>query len=153
MKKLTLKDLKESDIQHLYYQFAYLIEKKFINYEKEQFVKIKSGIIDILVKNESEIVVIELKKEPLVDSHVLQLYQYLQEMRELNKDKRISGILIGKKEKNDLNSLLKTFDFEVKVKILETDIPINIKICNNCRCANPIHIDFCFNCKGKNWLL
>lgn len=152
MKKLTLKDLQESDIQHLYYQFPYLIEKEYINYQKEQFVKIKSGIIDILVTNKDEIVVIELKKVQLEDTHLLQLYQYMREIAEQNKNKNVTGILIGKKEKKELDSLLKTLEFKIKIKILEEDIPINVKICKSCRIANSIDKLFCFNCKGTMWL-
>lgn len=152
MKKLTLKDLQESDIQHLYYQFPYLIEKEYINYQKEQFVKIKSGIIDILVTNKDEIVVIELKKVQLEDTHLLQLYQYMREIAELNENKKVRGVLIGKKEKNELGPLLQTLEFKIKIKILEEDIPINIKICKNCRIANSIDNKYCFSCKGTIWL-
>lgn len=137
----------EKEIQTLYQTHPYLIEKQFLNQKTKPQYRLPSGFADLIVFLKNEIVVIELKIEPLEISHLLQLNGYLEDIgQEFGDNKKIRGILIGKECKSDLNNALRTIQYEIKLLILEKDVCTKIKICNNCRLANDIKNSVCFNC-------
>jgi len=139
--------ISEKEIQILYQTHPYLIEKQFLNQKTKPQYRLPSGFADLIVFLKNEIVVIELKIEPLEINHLLQLNGYLEDIRqEFGDIKKIRGILIGKECKSDLNNALKTIQFKIKILILEKDICTKIKICDNCRLANEIKNSECFNC-------
>lgn len=142
----------ESELQSLLEIHPYLIEPAFLNVSIESQKCLESGRADIVVYLNHEIVVVELKVIPLVNRDVLQLNGYLEDIQKQTIDKSVRGILVGKKPKNDLSKLLEVLDFPIQVKILTEDIPIEIKICKNCRCANEIKNVSCIYCNAVSWL-
>ncbi len=138
----------ESELQSLLEIHPYLIEPQFLNASIEPQKCLESGRADIVVYLKHEIVVVELKVTPLIDSDVLQLNGYLEDIQKQMFDKSVRGILIGKEPKNDIYKLLKILPFPIKVKMLRKDIPIEIKICKNCRCANDIKKLSCVYCNA-----
>jgi len=106
-----------------------------------------SGYADIVIILEDEIVVIELKVEPLQFTHYLQLKGYIEDLYNIFKDtKKYLGILIGKQPKDNFDTISKREEFDFKVLILNEDICTRIKICDDCRLANDISNIKCFNC-------
>lgn len=96
---------------------------------------------------DDEIIVIELKVEPLQFTHYLQLKGYIEDLNLIYKNmKKFSGILIGKQPNDDFNMISKRENFDFKLLILNEDICTRIKICDNCRLANDIINKKCFNC-------
>ena len=143
----------EKEIQYLYQTHPYLIEKKFLNQKVIPQYQLPSGYADIVVLLEDEAVVIELKVDSLEISHLLQLVGYLEDLKViLNKDKKVRGILIGKKPKCDLNASIKCLSFKIKVMILNKNLPIKIKICENCRLANDFNNTTCVYCSGNHFI-
>ena len=140
--------ISEKEIQILYQTHPYLIEKKFLNQKTIPQYTFPSGFADILVFLENEIVVIELKVDPLENSHLLQLIGYLEDAKREFEKIKLRGILIGKAPKNDLNKTLKHLPFRVKIMILKRDIPTKIKICDNCRLANDNNNSKCRFCSN-----
>lgn len=142
----------EKEIQTLYQTHPYLIEKQFLNQKIIAQYRLPTGFADLVIFLKKEIVVIELKIEPLEIKHLLQLNGYLEDIgQEFGDNKKIRGILIGKECKSDLNKALKTIQFEIKILILEKDICTKIKICENCRLANDIKNLECFNCSNNSF--
>ncbi len=141
----------EKEIQILYQTHPYLIEKKFLNQKTIPQYTFPSGFADILVFLENEIVVIELKVDPLENSHLLQLIGYLEDAKREFEKIKLRGILIGKAPKNDLNKTLKYLPFRVKIMILKRDISTKIKICDNCRLANDIKNSKCIFCSNNSF--
>lgn len=142
----------EKEIQTLYQTHPYLIEKQFLNQKIIAQYRLPTGFADLVIFLKNEIVVIELKIEPLEIKHLLQLNGYLEDIRQEFKEyKKIRGILIGKESKYDLNNALRTIPFEIKLLILEKDICTKIKICDNCRLANEIKNSVCFNCSNNSF--
>lgn len=142
----------EKEIQTLYQTHPYLIEKQFLYQKIIAQYRLPSGFADLVIFLKNEIVVIELKIEPLEIKHLLQLNGYLEDIRqEFEEYKKIRGILIGKESRSSLNNALRTIQFEIKLLILEKDICINIKICDNCRLANDIKNSVCFNCNKNSF--
>ncbi len=142
----------EKEIQTLYQTHPYLIEKQFLNQKSIPQYRLPSGFADLIVFLKNEIVVIELKIEPLEINHLLQLNGYLEDIgQEFGDNKRIRGILIGKECISDLNNALKTIQFEIKILIIEKNICTKIKICENCRLANDIKNSECFNCSNNSF--
>jgi len=144
--------ISEKEIQILYQTHPYLIEKKFLNQKTVPQYTFPSGFADIMVFLENEIVVIELKVDPLENSHLLQLSGYLEDAKREFKNVKLRGILIGKAPKNDLNKTLNILPFRVKMMILKRDIPTKIKICDNCRLANDINNSKCRFCSNNIFL-
>lgn len=144
--------ISEKEIQILYQTHPYLIEKKFLNQKTVPQYTFPSGFADIVVFLENEIVVIELKVDPLENSHLLQLSGYLEDAKREFKNVKLRGILIGKSPKNDLNKALNTLHFKIKIMILNRDIYTKIKICDNCRLANDINNIKCVFCSSNSFL-
>lgn len=144
--------ISEKEIQILYQTHPYLIEKQFLNQKTKPQYRLPSGFADLIVFLKNEIVVIELKIEPLEIKHLLQLNGYLEDIgQEFEEYKKIRGILIGKESRSGLNNALRTIPFEIKLLILEKDIGTKIKICDNCRLANDIKNSICFNCNKDSF--
>ena len=97
--------ISEKEIQILYQTHPYLIEKKFLDQKTVPQYTFPSGFADIVVFLENEIVVIELKVDPLENSHLLQLSGYLEDAKREFKNAKLRGILIGKAPKNNLFKL------------------------------------------------
>jgi len=146
------KKISEKEIQILYQTHPYLIEREFLNKKIIPQYTLRSGFADIVVFLEEEIVVVELKVDPLEISHLLQLNGYLEDFKhEFKKIKKIRGILIGKEPKENLNGSIEALSFEVKIIILKKEISTEIKLCENCRLANDIDNLKCFNCSNSSF--
>jgi len=140
--------ISEKEIQMLYQTYPYLIEKEFLNQKTVPQYTFPSGFADIVVFLENEIVIIELKVDPLENSHLLQLNGYLEDAKREFKNVKLRGILIGKVPKIDLSKSLRILRFKIKMMILKRDVPTKIKICDNCRLANDKNdskCSFCYN--------
>lgn len=145
--------LSEKEIQILYQTHPYLIESKFLNQKIIPQYSLPSGFADIVVFLENEIVVTELKIENLNYNHLLQLKDYLEDVQSKFKDTKIvRGILIGKTPDKDLDSVIENISFNIKIMILNRDIPIDIKICNICRLANDLKNEKCVYCNNNSFL-
>jgi len=145
--------ISEKEIQILYQTHPYLIERRFLNQEVVPQYNLQSGYADIVVFMENEIVVIELKVEPMEYSHLLQLNGYLDDFKkELENDRILRGILIGKEPKDDLYSSVKILSYEIRIMILGNDICTKIKICDVCRLANDIKEDNCIYCFNDSFI-
>ena len=144
--------ISEKEIQILYQTHPYLIEKKFLNQKTVPQYTFPSGFADIMVFLENEIVVIELKVDPLENSHLLQLSGYLEDAKREFKNVKLRGILIGKTPKSDLKNALNILPFKVKIMILKRDISTKIKICDNCRLANDKNDSKCSFCSNSVFL-
>jgi RecB family endonuclease NucS len=144
--------ISEKELQILYQTHPYLIEKKFLDQKTVPQYTFPSGFADIVVFLETEIVIIELKVEPLENPHILQLNGYLEDAKREFKNVKIRGILIGKPPKKDLNKALNILPFKIKMMILNRDISTKIKICDNCRLANDIDNIKCVFCSSNSFL-
>ena len=144
--------ISEKEIQILYQNHPYLIENNFLNQKTVPQYTFPSGFADIVVFLENEIVVIELKVDPLENSHLLQLNGYLEDAKREFKNVKLRGILIGKAPKKDLFKSLRILPFKIKMMILKRDISTNIKICDNCRLANDINNSKCRFCSNNIFL-
>lgn len=145
--------LSEKEIQILYQTHPYLIERKFLNQKIVPQYTLPSGFADIVVFLENEIVIIELKVESLAFSHLLQLYGYLEDIKnKIKNKKKIRGILIGKKPKRDLNNAICNLNYEIKIKLLERDVCTKVKICEKCRLANDFKNSRCLYCSNNSFL-
>lgn len=140
-------NISEAEIQALFQTHPYLIERNFLNKKIQSQYPLDSGFADIVVFLENEIVVIELKVVPLQIEHYLQLKGYLEDFNKIyNNSVKVRGILIGKKPKEDLKKNFQNEKFEIKILILNKDVPTRVKICDNCRLANDILNNKCFYC-------
>jgi len=144
--------ISEKEIQMLYQTYPYLIEKKFLNQKTIPQYTFPSGFADIVVFLEEQIVIIELKVDPLENSHLLQLSGYLEDAKREYKNMELRGILIGKEPKIDLFKSLRILPFKIKMLILKRDVPIKIKICDNCRLANDTNDLKCIFCSNNIFL-
>jgi len=149
---MTSRKMPESELQSLLEIHPYLIEPEFLNVSIESQKYLESGRADIVVYLTHEIVVVELKVTPLINRDVLQLNGYLEDIQKQTIDKTVRGILIGEEPKNEISKLLEILHFPIQVKMLKKDIPIEIKICKNCRCANDIKNVYCIYCNTVSWL-
>ncbi|MFX0067198.1 MAG: endonuclease NucS domain-containing protein [Candidatus Hermodarchaeota archaeon] len=148
----VFRDLKEQDIQKIYFRHPYLIDQKFENCRTEECYSTSSGFADLVLFLNDQITVVELKIEPLKKIHALQVAQYVRELEQEFPDQKVSAILIGRSPKEDLTRLIETFPFSLKIKLLVKDIPIKIKICANCRLASDVNRINCWKCGKSEWL-
>ena len=140
----------ESEIQQLYESYSYLIEEKFLNRQIFSQYQVSSGFIDIIIFLEDEIVVVELKKDRLEEKHILQIASYLRDIKNVFKDTSIiRGILIGKKPKSGIEKIIQQQVFQIKILVLNRDIPTRIEICDNCRMANNPSKKRCWYCQKE----
>ncbi|MCP3927076.1 MAG: DUF91 domain-containing protein [Desulfobacterales bacterium] len=147
-----LKKISERELQHLLEIHPYLIKPKFIAATYEPQKRLKSGLADLVFYLKNEIIIVELKIVPLDNSCVLQLNGYLNDIKELFPERKISGIIVGEKPKENVLTLAGNLDFPIEVKIINDDIPIFIKICDKCRKANDKTNRSCVFCNSKRWL-
>ncbi|MHA2246290.1 MAG: hypothetical protein ACXADY_15105 [Candidatus Hodarchaeales archaeon] len=150
--RTLFKNLKEEDLQRIYYTHPYLLDKDYLNCGVEQFYQLSSGIADLVIFNDEFIDVIELKKVKLTKSHILQATEYVKDIMEIFPGKRIGAIIVGRKTPEDFTRLLRTYDYTIKIKFLNEDVPVRIKICSKCRLANSIIKKVCWNCKNLKWI-
>ncbi|MFX1295489.1 MAG: hypothetical protein ACFFD2_11655 [Promethearchaeota archaeon] len=142
----------ERDIQFIYETHPYLIDPRFLNAKVTPQYSLPSGYADIVLFLNDEIIVIELKINPLIPQYVLQLNEYMKDLSKEFSSRSISGVLIGKSPKMDIDTLISNLNFPVEIKILKEDIPIKIKICKNCRLANPNKNEQCHFCSCTEWI-
>ena len=145
-------DILESDIQFLYETHPYLIDPRFINAKVIPQYPLPTGFADIVVFIGEEIVVIELKIDPIIPKYILQLNGYLEDFKKKFPSHLISGIIIGKSPKTKVNGLISSLKFKVQIKILKEDIPVHVKICKDCRLASSDENETCEHCSCKEWL-
>lgn len=145
--------MKEKEIADILYNFPHLIDPQFLDeVPKREFLFPNTNRADLVFFGRSEIVIVELKKDTLTQSAVLQLWEYLSDMKQKFPDKKLRGILIGTSLDSVAARLLKTSTFPIEVKLLEHDIPIAIKICQTCRRANEILEEKCIYCGTSKWI-
>ncbi|MHA1694485.1 MAG: endonuclease NucS domain-containing protein [Promethearchaeota archaeon] len=143
----------ESEIQILYQNHPYLIEEQFFQQKVIPQYPLPSGFADLVVFLDDEIVVIELKVVPLDETHILQLNGYMEDINKKFKDiKKIRGILVGYPPAHELENAIIALKFEIKVMILERDLPIEIKICSQCRRLVDYKLDSCPYCLSFEFL-
>ena len=143
----------EKQIQTLFQTHPYLIENDFLNKKVIPQYHLTSGFADIVVFMDNEIVVIELKVDTLNQNHLLQLKGYIDDIKQKFRNvKKFRGILVGKQPDDDLHSLIKSFSFEIRIMILNQDIPTKAKICNSCRFANELKNATCSFCDNNSFL-
>ncbi|MFW9820856.1 MAG: hypothetical protein ACFFE5_14710 [Candidatus Thorarchaeota archaeon] len=146
-------NLSESEIQFLYQTHPYLIDRRFLDKIAIPQYPLPSGFADLVILLEDEIVVIELKVEPLQFTHYLQLREYIGDIKQIyKKKKKYQGILIGYQPIDNFDTIYRSKDFDFKVLMLEEDICTRIKICDNCRLANDRKNKKCFNCSSDKFL-
>ncbi len=138
----------ESEIQALYERFPYLIEPKFVKYQVFPQKNFLSGYADIFLILNDDVVIVELKVDPLDPTHLLQLRGYLEDYERDNPAKpKPKGILIGFPSKSDdLSQMLGIIDFFVEIKHLYQDVPVEIEYCKKCRMAKPQNTAECYFC-------
>ncbi len=147
-----LNKISESELQHLLEIHPCLINPKFIAATYEPQKRLKSGLADLVFYLENEIIIVELKIVPLDNSAVLQLNGYLNDIKELFPERKVSGIIVGEKPKENVLTLIESLDFPINIKIIKDDIPILIKLCDKCRRANDKANRSCIFCNSKRWL-
>lgn len=145
-------EILEYDIQLLYQQYPYLIDRRFLNVSVTPQYPLPSGFADLVVFLDQEVIAIELKIDPLLPKYALQLYDYLQDLHLKFPNHQISGILLGKAPKTDITPLLSSLSFPIQVKILVKDVPIHVRICKSCRLAIPSKSESCTFCSCHEWL-
>ena len=148
----SLKKIPESELQSLLEVHPYLINTNFLNATLEPQKHLKSGISDLVFYLNNEIIVVELKIVPLDFEATLQLNGYLEDVKQLFPEKSISGILVGERPKDKILNLIDTLEFQIEIKNLHEDIPVEIKICNECRKASCKTKKKCFFCSCEEWL-
>jgi RecB family endonuclease NucS len=145
--------MKEREIADILYNFPHLIDPQFLNeFPKREYLFPNTSRADLVFFGSSEIIVVELKKDVLKQSAVLQLWEYLASMKQKFPNKKIRGILIGESLDSEATRLLQTSTFPIEVKLLGRDIPTAIKICQNCRRANEIREKTCKFCGAYQWI-
>jgi hypothetical protein len=145
--------LSEKEIQVLYQNHPYLIEKRFFGQKVIAQYHLPSGFADIVVFLDKEIVVVELKVVPLALTHLLQLNEYMEDFsKKTEKNGSINGILVGYPPKSDLTFSISHLSYPVNVLILEQDVPTDVKICGECRKAVNRTSPKCTWCSCENSL-
>ncbi len=144
--------LLERDIQKLYQTYPYLLDPKFLEAHVTPQYPLPSGYADLAIFQPEEITIVELKIDPLGPQYILQLNGYLSDMAEKFPAAGISGILIGQAPKTNMAQLLANLGYPIKIKILEEEVPVKIKICRNCRRANDYRKGWCDYCSCVRWL-
>ena len=88
--------------------------------------------------------IIELKKDEVQRKHIQQLSEYVDHFKKVYPDHKIRGILTGQNLENNLEHSLKLRGFFFRSYF--KDIPLELKLCNNCRKAvrsNQIKCKWC----------
>jgi len=147
--------LSEREIEDLLVRFPSLIDARFNGFRPSRQVEIplssgNTGIIDILLTIESTIYIIELKKGSISMAHVGQLGQYVNYYKTNKKDVDIIGYLIGTSISDYIRGQVENLGY-IYLELV-TDIPLEVKICENCRNATYIRDIICPFCSNSNFL-
>lgn len=137
------KTLSERSIEDIMFYFPYLIDNRLRvrDMDERQAVFEDFTRADITFKNDTGVVVVELKKTPINEVALMQLLGYLKKVMVREKGRRIiSGILIGSSIKDpiQLHQIINDSSFEVSLKTFGKDVPTTIKFCSNKRCRKAV---------------
>ncbi|MHA1341922.1 MAG: endonuclease NucS domain-containing protein [Promethearchaeota archaeon] len=145
----------EKDIENFLSLYPYLISPELSSGKLYTQYKIKIGqskirYIDILYYKKDCIFVIELKKNIISLTDLVQLSEYIDFFKKESPNKKIIGYIIGRDIKENTLLYLKNKNFIFKK--LGYDIPLKIKFCANCRKAVNYFSDECPFCKFTSFI-
>ena len=108
------------------------------------------GFIDIIYFKPDEITVIELKREVIKKIDVSQLTEYVDRVKDTFPECNVYGIIAGQEINNENKHSLTIRGF--KFKKYFRDIPLQLKLCLNCRKAVGINEDKCKWCDYEEFI-
>ena len=143
------------EIEDILVKYPYLIDESFIDGDlKRQYKVILSnnsvGYIDIIYFKQKEIIVVELKKDIIIKQDITQLSEYVNQIKNEFPNKEIRGFLVGKNIPGEFKRSLKLRG--IKFKKLTKDIPLKLKLCDNCRKALRVHDELCKWCNHNTFI-
>ena len=97
-------------------------------------------------------IVVEVKKGPINIEMLNQALRYLDNEKNENPQKLLKGVLVGSHLPKSLKKEIGKSRYGFETKLLDSDIPTKIKICDKCRRANALYDTQCRYCKSRKFI-
>jgi len=149
-----MNQIKEYDIHEIIKNYPYILGAKFeklkLTHEKIYKDRTRS---DFVFSNKNSSVIVEVKKD-LIDENVFkQALDYLKHEKKENPNNSLEVILIGKRTTSQLKEVIKKSKYKFDIKLLDFDVPTQIKLCNKCRKAIAIYNKRCIYCGNNKFII
>lgn len=143
----------EYDIHDIIKYHPYLLGKEFehlvLKHEKIYGDRTRA---DFVFADDKTSIVIEVKKGEIDIEMLNQAIHYLDNERKENPAKKLKGILIGSRVMNNITIKLQDTKYLFEIKLLNIDVPTEIKLCSKCRKANSLFDLICKYCGSKKFI-
>lgn len=109
---------------------------------------------DFIFSNDRVSIVVEVKIGRIDDQTLEQLLYYLSKEEKENPTKKLFGVIVGHRIDGErkLNDKIKKSKYDIQIKILDRDIPSEIKLCTNCRKINALWSSSCKYCGSTEFI-
>ncbi len=145
---------REYDIHTIIKNHPYLLGNEFENLNlKHEKVYQDRTRADFVFADNGLSIVVEVKKGYIDAEMLVQALHYLDNEKKENPRRFLKGILVGSGIVNTLENEIKKSGYEFQIKLLDVDIPTNIKICDKCRRANSLFSTLCRYCNSKKFII
>lgn len=144
----------EYAIHRIIKNYPYLLGKEFEKLKLKHEKIYQDGTrSDFVFADENLSVVVEVKNGKMDSEMLSQALHYLENEREENPKKLLKGMLVGRRISQTLKNEVDRTKYEFEMKLLNVDIPVQIKICDKCRKANALSNIFCKFCGSRKFII
>jgi len=144
----------EHDIHEIIKNYPYLLEEGLenltITHEKIYQDRTRA---DFVFEDENHIIVVEIKKNFIDIEAIAQALNYLDNEKKQKPHKILKGILVGNYISNTLKNEVNESEYKFDIKLLDIDVPTQIKICDKCRKANSLYRSLCKYCGHRKFII
>jgi len=132
--------LSERSIEDLFFHFPYLVDPRFRvrDIDSRQETLNDGTRVDMVVRCQDTLFIIELKKGDINTADLQQLVHYLREAdKKWNKNLRKEGLLfgLGIRDRSQIDTSIAASGFRISIKLYGRDVPTSVKFCRRCRKA------------------
>jgi hypothetical protein len=143
----------EYDIHALIRNYPYLLGDEFANLKmKHEKIYEDRTRADFIFTSDTLSIVVEVKKGPIDIEMLNQALHYLRNEQIESSGKTLKCVLVGSRVHQEVENKVSRIGFSFEIKLLNIDVPTKIKICDNCRRANPLTAVTCRYCKSRKFI-
>lgn len=136
----------EKAIENLLARYPYLIAPN-LRRPSQQEKLTENDRVDLLFRNEDEVLVAEIKATPCGTAAVRQLVRYIEILSVSNS--KVRGFLIGPRLTSAGRVALSSSSLDIRFLKLDVDVPTAVVVCAKCRLAYAARLDRCHRCESS----
>jgi len=143
----------EYNIHSIIRNYPYLLGDEFDNLDlRHERIYQDRTRADFVFTDSNLSVVVEVKKGPIDPRMLDQALHYLEKEKQENPSKCVKCLLVGTRTNKAIERKINESNYRFEVKLLGSDVPTRIKICDRCRKANALSSQRCEYCNSARFV-